>query len=91
METVTSIIVWGLCISIGGPLALLGFFHLLFPKSAWSLYRWWGRLWNADPQQIAPAYQSGSAMRVVGITCGASGVFICAIPKLFLPWLLLSP
>jgi hypothetical protein len=62
---------------------LLGFFHFFFPESAWSVYRGWGKLWNADPQEIAPAYNSGFAMRVVGFTCGTGGVFICAIPKVF--------
>ena len=40
------------------------------------------RRWKADPQEIAPGYNSGAAMRVVGIACGLGGLVICVIPKL---------
>ncbi|MBD54677.1 hypothetical protein OAF83_01855 [Rubripirellula sp.] len=82
MDTFVSIVGWGLCLGIGGPLALIGFFHFAFPKAVWSVYRGWGRLWKADPQEIAPGYNSGAAMRVVGIACGLGGLVICVIPKL---------
>lgn len=82
MDTFASIVAWGLCLSIGGPLTLVGFIHFVFPKAAWSVYRGWGRLWNADPQEIAPDYRSGAAMRVIGITCGLGGLMICCVPKL---------
>jgi len=82
MDTFASIVGWLICLSIGGPLALLGFFHVVFPKTAWSVYRRWGRLWKADPQEIAPDYNAGAAMRGVGIACGLGGLVICAIPKL---------
>ena len=75
--------VWFLSLCIGRPIALLGFFHLLFPQSAWAVYRGWGKLWNADPQEIAPACKSGFAMRVIGIAYAFGGVVICAIPKVF--------
>ncbi len=80
MDMLTSILVWGLCLSIGGPLTLVGFFHFVFPKSAWSAYRGWGRLWKADPQEIAPEYNSSAAMRIVGMAVGLGGLVICLIP-----------
>ena len=82
VDTIASVLGWGLCLSIGAPLVLLGFFHFAFPKAAWSVYRGWGREWGADPQEIAPEYQSGVAMRVVGIACGLGGLVIGVIPKL---------
>jgi hypothetical protein len=82
MVTFASIVGWGLCLSIGCPLALLGFFHFVFPKTAWSVYRGWGRLWKADPQEIAPDYNAEAAMRFVGTVCGLGGFVICLIPKL---------
>ena len=82
MDTFVSIVGWGLCLAIGGPLTLLGFFHFVFPKAVWSVYRGWGRLCKADPQEIAPDYNSGAAMRVVGIACGVGGLMICLAPKL---------
>ena len=82
MDIITSTVVWVLCIVIGGPMALIGLLHLLFPKSAWLVYRGWGNLWGADPQEIAPAYKLGCAMRVVGIVLLLGGVSICLIPKL---------
>ena len=82
MSSITSTVAWGLCLIIGGPMGLIGLFHLLFPKSAWSAYRGWGKLWGSDPQEIAPAYKSGCAMCVVGIALLLGGVSICLIPKL---------
>ena len=82
MDSIASIFAWGLCLVIGGPMALIGLFHLLFPKSAWSVYRGWGKLWGADPQKIAPDYKSGFAMRAVGVALLLGGVSICLIPKL---------
>ena len=82
MASITSTIAWGLCLVIGGPMALIGLFHLLIPKSAWSVYRGWGKLWGADPQKIAPDYEPGFAMRAVGIALLLGGVSICLIPKL---------
>ena len=82
MDSITSGIAWGLCLVIGAPLTSIGLFHLLLPKSAWSVYRGWGRLWGADPQEIAPDYKSGAAMRVVGIALLLGGLSICLIPKL---------
>tara|TARA_B100001964_G_scaffold175438_1_gene193216 strand:+ start:181 stop:435 length:255 start_codon:yes stop_codon:yes gene_type:complete len=82
MDIISLVISWGMCLIIGVPLALLGFFHLLFPKAAWSVYRGWGRLWGSDPEKIAPDYNSGTAMRVIGLTLGLGGAAICFIPKL---------
>ena len=82
MDVIASIVAWVLCLGIGVPLAFLGVCHFAFPKAAWSVYRAWGRLWKADPQVIAPNYNSGAAMRVVGITCGLAGLAICLVPKL---------
>ncbi|MBC8348183.1 MAG: hypothetical protein O3A82_02875 [Verrucomicrobia bacterium] len=81
MDLIVSIFSWGICLIIGVPLALLGFFHLFLPKTAWSVYRGWGRLWGSDPEKINPNYNSGSAMRVVGLAMGICGVVICFIPK----------
>ena len=63
-------------------MSLIGLFHLLIPRSAWSVYRRWGKLWGADPQEIAPSYKSGVAMRVVGVALLLGGLSICLIPKL---------
>ncbi|MDB4634170.1 hypothetical protein OAG76_02070 [Rubripirellula sp.] len=41
MDTFVSIVGWGLCLGIGGPLALIGFFHFASPKAVWSVYRGW--------------------------------------------------
>ena len=82
MESITPILAWGLCLVIGGPMALIGSFHLVFPRSAWSVYRGWGKLWGADPQEIAPAYKSGFAMRALGVALLLGGLSICLIPKL---------
>jgi hypothetical protein len=71
-----------MCLIIGVPLALFGFFHLLLPKAAWSVYRGWGRLWGSDPEKIAPGYNSGTAMRLIGLALGLGGTVICFIPKL---------
>lgn len=87
MDLITSIIVWGMCIAVGVPLALIGLFHLLLPKSAWSAYRGWGKRWGADPQEIAPAYKHGAAMRTVGFATFLGGVFICLVPLLLGPLL----
>ena len=81
MDLIFSIFSWGICLIIGVPLALLGFFHLFLPKTAWSVYRGWGRLWGSDPEKINPDYNSGSAMRVVGLAMGIGGIVICVIPK----------
>jgi hypothetical protein len=81
LDLIFSIFSWGICLIIGVPLALLGFFHLFLPKTAWSVYRGWGRLWGSDPEKINPNYNSGSAMRVVGLAMGICGVVICFIPK----------
>ena len=88
VDTIASVLGWGLCLGIGAPLVLLGFFHFAFPKAAWSVYRGWsrawgGRAWGADPQEIAPEYQSGVAMRVVGIACGLGSLVIRVTAKLF--------
>ena len=82
MDSIALIFAWGLCLIIGGPMALFGLFHLLFPKSAWSVYRGWGKLWGADPQEIAPAYKSRRAMRLIGIALLLGGVLIGLIPKI---------
>ncbi len=82
MDSITPQIAWALCVVIGGPMALIGSFHLLFPRSAWSIYRGWGRLWGADPQATAPAYRSGCAMRAVGVALLLGGLSICLIPTL---------
>ena len=82
MDIITSIISWGICLIIGVPLVLLGCFHLFLPKAAWSVYRGWGRLWGSDPEKINPNYNSGSAMRVVGLAMGIGGIVICCIPKI---------
>lgn len=82
MDYITLIFTWGLCLVIGGSMVLIGLFHLLFPKSAWSVYRVWGKLWGCNPEEIAPAYNSGCAMRVVGIALFLGGVSICLIPAL---------
>ena len=82
IASMTSALAWGLCLVIGGPMVLIGSFHLVFPRSAWSIYRGWGKLWGADPQKIAPAYKSGSAMQAVGAALLLGGVSICLIPKL---------
>jgi hypothetical protein len=81
LDLIFSIFSWGICLIIGVPLALLGFFHLFLPKTAWSVYRGWGRLWGSDPEKINPDYNSGSAMRVVGLAMGIGGIVICVIPK----------
>jgi hypothetical protein len=81
MDLIFSVITWGMCLIIGAPLALLGFFHLFLPKAAWLVYRGWGRLWGSDPEKINPDYNSGSAMRVVGLAMGIGGIVICVIPK----------
>ena len=82
MDNVASVIVWAMCLIIGAPMALVGAFHLLFPKAAWSVYRGWGKLWGFDSEKIAPGYQSGTAMRVVGLVLGVGGAAICFIPRL---------
>ena len=82
MDTITSFVVWGLCLSIGGPIALVGLFHFLAPQRAWSVYRGWGKRWGADPQQVAPDYRSVSAMRVTGVTLLLGGIAISLTPKL---------
>ena len=82
MDNIASVIVWGMCLIIGVPMAFIGAFHLLLPKAAWSVYRGWGRLWGSDPEEIAPGYKSGTAMRVVGLALGLGGAAICFIPKL---------
>ena len=82
MDIIFSVISWGMCLIIGVPLALLGCFHLLLPKAAWSVYRGWGRLWGSDPEKIDPGYNSGTAMRVIGLALGSVGTVICFIPKL---------
>jgi hypothetical protein len=82
MDSITSILAWGLCLVIGGPMVLIGLFHLLFPGSAWSVYRGWGKLWGADPQKIAPDYKPGFTMRAVGVALLLGGVLICLIPRL---------
>lgn len=82
VDTIASVVGWGLCLGIGAPLVLLGFLHFAFPKAAWSVYRGWGRSWAADPQEIAPEYKSSVAMRVVGIACGLGGLAICVTPTL---------
>ncbi len=82
MDSITSVITWGLCLVMGAPITLIALFHLLFPESAWSVYRRWGNLWGADPQKIAPDYKSSTAMRVVGIALLLGGLSICLIPKL---------
>ncbi|MCP4839869.1 MAG: hypothetical protein GY894_11025 [Planctomycetes bacterium] len=82
IASITSVLAWGLCLVIGGPMALIGSFHLVFPRSAWSIYRGWGKLWGADPQKIAPDYKPGFAMRSVGVALFLGGVSICLIPKL---------
>lgn len=48
MDTIASVLGWGLCLGIGAPLVLLGFFHFAFPKAAWSVYRGWSRAWGAE-------------------------------------------
>lgn len=82
MNNMASVIIWVLCLIIGVPMVLIGTFHLLFPKAAWSVYRGWGRLWGSDPGKIAPGYKSGTAMRAVGLALGLGGAMICAIPRL---------
>ena len=82
MDNIASVIVWGVSLIIGVPMVLIGAFHLLFPRAAWSVYRGWGKLWGSDPAEIAPAYKSGAAMRVVGLTLVLGGATICYIPKL---------
>jgi len=82
MDLIFSVITWGMCLIIGVPVALLGFFHLFLPKTAWSVYRGWCRLGAAAPEKINPDYNSGSAMRVVGLAMGIGGIVICCIPKI---------
>ena len=82
MEIITSVIAWGICLTIGAPMLLFGAFHLLVPNTAWSVYRGWGKLWGSDPAEIAPDYKSGVAMRVVGLALGLGGATICIMPKL---------
>ena len=82
MDSITSTSAWLLCLVIGGPLALIGLYHSLFPRSAWSVYRGWGRLWGSDPQAIAPSYKSRLAMWAVGVALTLGGLSICLIPKL---------
>jgi len=82
VDTIASVVAWVLCLGIGMPLALLGFFHFAFPKAAWSVYRGWGRVWKVDPQEAAPDFRSGAAMRFVGIALGLAGLVICVTPKL---------
>lgn len=82
MDNMVSLIAWAMCLMIGVPMVLIGAFHLLLPKAAWSAYRGWGKLWRSDPEKIAPGYTSGTAMRVIGLALGLGGAVICAIPKL---------
>ena len=82
MDSITSDMAWGLCLVIGAPLTLIGLLHLLAPRFAWSVYRGWGKLWGADPQEIAPDYKSSAAMRMVGVALFLGGLSICLIPKL---------
>ena len=48
----------------------------------------WEDDWNGkgkrtfDPEKINPDYNSGTAMRVVGLVLGMGGIVICFIPKL---------
>jgi len=71
-----------MCFVNGGPLALIGLRHLLFPESAWSGYRGWGKFRDEGLQETAPDYQSGNALRVIRIAMPLSGILICVIPRL---------
>jgi len=82
MDSITSTVAWALCLVIGGPMSLIGLFHLLSPRLAWSAYRRWGRRWGSDPQEIAPNYKSSFAMRSVGVALLLGGLLICLIPKI---------
>ena len=83
MNTLTAIVAWSLCLLIGGPMSLIGLFHLLAPRAAWRLYRGWGKRWGSDPEEISPDYPSSFAMRTVGFTLFMFGLAICQVPRWF--------
>ena len=64
MEIITSVIAWGICLTIGAPMLLFGAFHLLVPNTAWSVYRGWGKLWARWSNDLHHA-QTHGALRVV--------------------------
>jgi hypothetical protein len=61
-------------------MTLIGAVHVACPGMAWFVYREWGRLWGADPQEIAPQYRHRPAMLMVGVALGGGGVAICLLP-----------